>query len=124
MRISEYFRQIDETIDHCPGVSLRTMLYDERSETKGFIRGLIHFEDGSELHVREFVDVSSGIDRYKYSYHYMRMEEMIFRYDNSADITARELAIYPHHKHVGEVIEESPALTLQEVLEEITGSLP
>ena len=124
MRISEYFRQIDEIIDHCPGVSLRTTHYDERSETKGFIRGLIHFEDGSELHIREFVDVSSGIDRYKYSYHYMSRNEMIFRYDNSNDATARELGTYPHHKHVGEVIEESSAPTLREVLEEITGSLP
>ena len=124
MRIAEYFRQIDETIDRCPGVSLKTMLYDERSETKGFIRGLIHFVDGSELHVREFVDVSSGIDRFKYSYHYMRGERMMVRYDNSADITGRDLRTYPHHKHVGEAIEESSAPTLQEVLGEITAGLP
>ena len=123
MRIGEYFRQIDATIDLCPGVCMKTMLYDERSETKGFIRGLIHFEDRSELHVREFVDVSSGIDRYKHSYHYMRGGQMIFRYDNASDITARELRTYPHHKHVGEAIEESLAPTLQEALEEIAGYL-
>ena len=43
----------------CSRVDLKTMLYDERSETKGFIRGLLHFDDGSELHIREFVDVST-----------------------------------------------------------------
>ncbi len=72
MRIEAYFRQIGATINLCPRVSLKTMLYDERSETKGFIRGRLHFDDGSELHIREFADVSADIDRYQYSYHYMR----------------------------------------------------
>ena len=123
MRIEEYFHQIDQTINLCPSVSLKTMFYDERSETMGFIRGLLHFEDASELHLREFVDVSDGIDRYKYSYHYMHEGRMIFRYDNAADITARELQTYPHHKHVREAIEASHAPTLQEVLEEIASVL-
>ncbi len=124
MRIAEYFDQIEATIARCPRVALKTMLYDERSETKGFIRGLMHFDEGSELHVREFVDVSFGIDRYKYSYHYMREGRMIFRYDNAADTTARELATHPHHKHVGEVVQASTAPTLQEVLAEIVEELP
>ena len=46
------------------------MRYDQRSETKGFISGVLHFANASELYMREFVDVSSGIDRFKYSYHY------------------------------------------------------
>lgn len=124
MRITEYFRAIDEIMDLCQEVSLKAILYDERSETKGFVRGLIHFADGSELHVREFVDVTSGIDRYKYSYHYMCSGQMIFRYDNASDIAARDLRTYPHHKHVAEVIDESSAPTLQEVLAQITIDLP
>lgn len=79
MRIEAYFRQVDLTIARCPRVSLKTMLYDERSETKGFLRGLVHFEDGSELHIREFVDVTTGVDRYKYSYHYMRAGRLVSR---------------------------------------------
>lgn len=122
MRIEEYFRQLDGTISLCPGVLLKSVFYDQRSTTMGFIRGLLHFEDGSELHLREFVDVSYGLERYKYSYHYMREGRMIFRYDNAADITARELRTYPHHKHVGETIEESHAPTLQAVLEEIASA--
>jgi hypothetical protein len=70
MRIEEYFRQVDATITLCAKIVLKTMLYDERSETMGFMRGLLHFDDGSELHIREFVDVSTGIERYKYAYHY------------------------------------------------------
>lgn len=123
MRIAEYFRQVDATITRCSRVALKTMLYDERSETKGFMRGLLHFDDGSELHLREFVDVSSGIERYKYSYHYMQADRLMFRYDNSADITARDFATYPHHKHEGDTIQESSAPSLSEVLEEIVEML-
>ena len=64
MQIEEYFRQIDTSVAVCPRVSLKTMRYDERSETKRFIRGLVHFDDGSELHIRDFVNVISGVDRY------------------------------------------------------------
>src|SRR2546422_4609143 len=88
MRIEEYFQQIDATPVLFPQVVLKTMRYDQRSETKGFIRGVLLFDDGSELHVREFVDVSAGIERFKagierfkYAYHYMRSERLIFRYD-------------------------------------------
>ena len=123
MRIEAYFRQVDATITLCSRVALKTMLYDERSETKGFIRGLLHFDDGSELHIREFVDVSTGIERYKYSYHYMREGRLMFRYDNSADITARDFATYPRHKHVGDAIQESSAPSLAEVLAEIVEML-
>ena len=124
MRIAEYFRLVDKALALCAKISLKTIRYDERSETQGFIKGLLHFEDGSELHVREFVEVSAGLDRYKYSYHYSRGEQLIFRYDNSADIIARDLATYPHHKHVGAIVQASSSPTLQEVLEEITRDLP
>ena len=65
MRIEEYFQQIDATLVLFPQVVLKTMRYDQRSETKGFIRGVLLFDDGSELHVREFVDVSAGIERFR-----------------------------------------------------------
>jgi len=123
MRIEEYFRQVDATITLCSRVPLKTVLYDERSETKGFMRGLLHFDDGSELHIREFVDVSTAIERYKYSYHYRREGRPMFRYDNSADIIARDFATYPHHKHVGDTIQESSAPSLAEVLAEIVETL-
>jgi hypothetical protein len=124
MRIEEYFQQIESTLNRFPHVALKTMRYDQRSETKGFIRGMLHFVDGSELHVREFVDVSMGIDRFKYAYHYMRGGQMVFRYDNAADTTARDISTYPHHKHAGANVHASHAPTLQEVLAEILLALP
>src|SRR5215475_5746097 len=93
MRIEAYFRQVDATITLCSRVALKTMLYDERSETKGFI-----------------IEVYCT---------YMREGRLMFRYDNSADITARDFATYPHHKHVGDIIQVSSAPSLAEVLAEI-----
>jgi len=78
MRIEEYFQQFDATLALFPHAALKTMRYDQRSETKGFIRGVILFDDGSELHVREFVDVTSGIERFKYSYHYISLPYTFF----------------------------------------------
>jgi hypothetical protein len=124
MRIEEYFQQIEATLALFPQVALKTMCYDQCSETKGFISGVLHFADASELHVREFVDVSSGIDRFKYSYHYMRAGHLVFRYDNAADITAREFATHPNHQPIREVIQASRAPALREVLEEIAATLP
>jgi hypothetical protein len=54
----------------------------------------------------------------------MRAGRLIFRYDNSADITARDFATYPHHKHMGDTIQESSVPSLAEVLAEIVGTLP
>jgi hypothetical protein len=72
MSIEAYFQQINATLALFPQVALKTMLYDQRSATTGFLRGVLLFTDGSELHVREFVDVSAGIERFKYAYYYMR----------------------------------------------------
>ena len=51
MRIEEYFHQLDATLALFPHVALKIMFYDQRSKTKGCIRGVILFDDGSELHV-------------------------------------------------------------------------
>jgi hypothetical protein len=48
----------------------------------------------------------------------------VYRYDNAADIPARNLKTYAHHKHVGEAIEDSSGPTLQQVLVEIIRLLP
>lgn len=41
---------------------------DQRSTLRGFIGGVLHFEDGSQLHFREFVDASLAESRLMYVY--------------------------------------------------------
>jgi hypothetical protein len=50
---------------------------------KHALRGIVYFQDGTILHIREFVDVELSIDRGKYSYQYMDQDDrLIFRYEN------------------------------------------
>lgn len=98
--IEGYFRQIDALIAASDIVHSSRVTYDKRSPFIGFIRGEIYFLDGSCLHLREFVDIEYGIQRYRYVYHYQNSDgALIFRYDNTPHFP--ELPTFPHHKHTG-----------------------
>lgn len=122
MRIEAYFQHIRETVDTCPVVQSSRIAYDKRSTYEGFIRGEIHFVDGSLLHLREFVDVEIGPDRLTYVYQYMdSAQRLIFRYDNTGHRKRLNLPTYPHHRHEGaeDNVVASSAPDLTAVLAEI-----
>ncbi len=122
MQIEHYLKQFQAIIETCPTVQTFNIAYDKRSTYEGFIRGEIVFVDDSVLHLREFVDAETDIDRLTYVYQYMNAEQrLIFRYDNTGHHRKLNLATYPHHKHAGseENVEASPAPDLAAVLDEI-----
>jgi hypothetical protein len=122
LSIESYFQQIGALIEACPIVQSSTVTYDKRARHEGFIRGELFFVDGSMLHLREFVDVEDGIDRFTYVYQYMDSNQSrVFRYDNTGHHRKLNLPTYPHHKHVGreDVVVASRAPSLQQVLDEI-----
>lgn len=122
MRIEAYFQQIQETIDACPVVRFFDMTYDRRGPHEGFIRGAISFVDESILHLREFVDVATAVERLTYVYQYMdSTQRLVFRYDNTGHHRRLTLPTYPHHKHAGSEnhVVASPAPDLAAVLNEI-----
>ena len=99
------------------------MTADHWSESfAGLIRGEVYFVDGSILHLREFLDVETDVERLTYVYQYMdAVQRLIFRYDNSGHHKQLNLSTYPHHKHIGlegSVIASS-APDLDAVLQEI-----
>ena len=118
--IEDYFRQVETLIATAGIVHSSSVTYDKRSAYLGFIRGVIYFLDGSQLHLREFVNVEHGIERYMYAYHYRRPDgSLIFRYDNTPHFPA--LPTFPHHKHEASeasVVAASPP-DLQAILTEI-----
>jgi Family of unknown function (DUF6516) len=120
--IEDYFRQVDALITSSSIVHSSSMTYDKRSTYIGFIRGSVYFLDGSVLHLREFVNVQHGVERYMYAYHCQRPDDtFVFRYDNTPHFPA--LPTFPHHKHAGResnVVSASPP-DLQAVLAEIQG---
>jgi len=120
--IEDYFRRIESLVAGADIVRFFNITYDKRSASIGFIRGSIYFLDGSLLHLREFVDVEYGSERYMYAYHYQRPDgALVFRYDNTTHFP--DLPIFPHHKHEGSeahVVAVGP-VDLETVLAEIRG---
>jgi hypothetical protein len=95
---------------------------DKRSTHEGFIRGEIYFVDASVLHLREFVDVETTVERLLYVYQCMDARKQLrFRYDNTGHHKRLNLPTYPHHKHAGsdKQIVPSAAPDLAAVLVEV-----
>ena len=102
MRIETYFQSIRRDIEAYAIILLSNVTYDKRGAHEGFIRGDLILSDGSTLHLREFVDVKSTVDRLMYAYQYMDADgNLVFRYDNSGHHRELNLSTYPHHKHDG-----------------------
>lgn len=122
--IEAYFRHVDALITNTSIVQASSLTYDKRSTYIGFVRGSIYFLDGSLLHLREFVNVEHGVERYMYAYHYQRADgSFVFRYDNTPHFP--DLTTFPHHKHVqsvSHVVAAGPP-DLSAVLAEIRGVL-
>jgi len=116
----EYARIIEDVLDATIATGEATLVniqIDQRSSLRGFISGLLRFNDGSELHFREFVDTSLPEPRLMYAYHYQDANKaLIFRYDNAAHRPSLSQA---EHKHTPAGVEVSPAPTLAQVVDEI-----
>ena len=99
--IDVYFASLLKIVAASPAVNSSSITLDQRSANIGLVRGEIYFLDGSVLHVREFVNTQSGVERYMYVFHYRRADgSQVFRYDNTDHYP--ELPTAPHHKHLAE----------------------
>lgn len=122
MRIEDYFQYIQKIIESFAFIHLSEVSYTKRGSYEGFIKGELHFVDGSMLHLREFVDVEIITERLMYAYQYQdSSNNLIFRYDNTGHHKKLGIATYPHHKHQGseENVFPASAPDLQTVLMEI-----
>jgi hypothetical protein len=124
MRLSRHIKSIETLIGSLPYVASSSITFDERPANVACVKGAITFLDGSELHFMEFLfEEGEVVFKEKYSYHYMKLGKMVFRYDNALDPKARPLPTYPHHKHRGRKILPSKPPTLKAVLEEVESCL-
>jgi hypothetical protein len=116
----EYVREIQDTLDASVAAGeavLVSIQVDQRSSLRGFIAGLLQFNDASELHFREFVDTSLPEPKLMYAYHYQDANKaLIFRYDNAAHTPALPQA---EHKHTPSGAKSFPPPTLGQVVDEI-----
>ena len=122
MRIDAYFQWIRDIIEACPVVQSSSVSFDKRSTYEGHVRAELYFMDGSVLHVREYLDVETTVDRLMVVYQYVDPAGgLVFRYDNTGHHKKLSPATYPHHKHEGshQNVLDSPAPNLANVLSEI-----
>jgi hypothetical protein len=106
----EYARQMTDALNALVATGQAQLVsfeVDQRSVLRGFINGQLLFNDASELHFREFVDMALSEPRLMYAYHYQDANKALrFRYDNAAhrhpyhsrstSIHRRMSSFYPH----------------------------
>lgn len=113
MNIRDYFESFE-----------RPIVFFAFTETLGLVRCDLALWDGSKLTISESVDTSADYpEKTDYSYHYVRGEHTIFRYDSAPHHPG--ISTFPHHKHVGATEEPRPAAppTLSAIFAEIEGYL-
>jgi hypothetical protein len=69
----EYAQSIRDVLDALLArgdVEIVSFDIDQRSRVRGFLKGALRFSDNSELHFREFVDLTESEPRLMYAYHY------------------------------------------------------
>jgi hypothetical protein len=100
-------------------VQLRNLQLDQRSTMRGYIAGILVFADVSELHFREFVDITQLEPRLMYAYHYQDAAgTLLFRYDNALH---RPMLSQCEHRHTPAGIDVGVMPTLAAVIDEILG---
>ncbi|MCK4615133.1 MAG: hypothetical protein KAU14_10050 [Thermoplasmata archaeon] len=119
--IEHYLAKLKAELTYSEVVRDVEILDEFVTEVSGFIECKITIIDGSILYFTEYVKLEKvRIKRDKYSFHWLKSGQMIFRYDNAPH--HKEIKTYPHHKHIGpegnEVV-ESLAVSLTDVLNEI-----
>ncbi|OIO98127.1 MAG: hypothetical protein AUK03_01630 [Anaerolineae bacterium CG2_30_64_16] len=120
----EYAREIIAVLNAVIAASqtgLTSFQVDQRSMLRGLITGRLLFEDDSELHFREFVDMTLAEPRVMYAYHYQDVHgALIFRYDNAIHHPPPSQA---EHKHtpIGITVTEAPPLAyiIDKILENL-----
>jgi|SRR3990172_3105804 len=82
-----------------PGVSGSTVRLYTNSATTALVRGSVHFRNGLELHIFEYLDLTDG-EIFDYSYTVLRGDEKIRWYDPQPHPEDPDLASnFPHHRH-------------------------
>jgi hypothetical protein len=118
----EYAQRLTDLLHHAVDtgeVVVNTLQVDQRSAVRGLFAGTLQFGNGSELHFREYIDLTQVPPQIMYAYHHRDAEHnLIFRYDNAAH---RPALPRPERRHTRSGIEASPVPTLAEVLDQILG---
>jgi len=116
MTLQDYLARLDEKLQELADVTDVVTVQREIDANLGigFVKGRIAFVGGSILDFSEQLPV----ERTKFRFHYMDAgNNLIVRWDSAPH--HRNLRTFPFHLHTPQGVEEHPAITLLEVLDEI-----
>lgn len=114
--IADYFDFLEGLARNEPFAREVEVLKRGASAESGYIRMVVTFTDGSQLHAFEHVD--ADLDRNDYSYHWQdEAGELRIRWDSAPH--HEEVDTFPHHVHRGDSVEPSEEPSLAEVLRTI-----
>ena len=117
MSLEEYFKQIDSVLVNPVFINVE-IKKEKKSVNVGLLFGRAVLMDISEFHFMEYIEIDKKQPVITYRYHYQtKNNELIFRYDNSPH--HKEIASFPHHKHLKVKVVHTKQKTLLEVVEEI-----
>ena len=116
---------IVEALRRSPAVQQVQVIDFIDEATVKYLKCRAELVEGSTLHVNEF----SIAGKNQYSYHWHDAQNhLLLRWDNAPHHS--HLATFPHHRHEGGTVHESPRISISEALAEIetrfraTGILP
>lgn len=124
MLLTEYQKEFSSIIDEYSEtgyISSSEVKVDIRSEHLGLIKASITFINGIRLSVTEYLDLTYGIDKLKYSYHCQDSNgKLMFRYDNALH---KPSLGFTNHKHLRNSVIQSDIPDLDSVLYEIVSQM-
>ncbi len=96
---AEYEDLLYSLPERYPEVASSSLTLYNKSAQTAFVRGSVHFRNGLELRVFEYLDITDG-EIFEYSYTVFRGDEKIRWYDPQPHPENPALAsTFPHHRH-------------------------
>lgn len=96
-KVEKYFNNIIRFLKLHPVVRDVKVGRKVITRKRGYIKATATFINGSQLHIREFLD--DKLRKMNYAYHYQNNRgKLVFRYDNAPHYM--EVETFSHHKHV------------------------
>jgi hypothetical protein len=95
----DYHRQFIALIDSVSSITASNVTFREIDETECYIKAILTFATGHELHLAEYVKLEGEhLQRSKYRYQLLSADkQLISRWDNAPH--HRQTSTFPYHRH-------------------------
>lgn len=98
MNARTYYLNLQATIHAAPHVLRSDMHFEEIDVNECYVRGVLSFMGGFELHISEYAVTEPTVTRLKYRYHLQASDgRLVSRWDNAPHHL--QISSFPDHRH-------------------------